>query len=297
VLACLAVVCATVIGGVAAFRLRSSSTASLFARLPADNAVVLYIDFHALRNAGVLRLLGGGRMLQEPEYRNFVDQTGFDYLNDLDSALVSFHSSGTYLLLRGRFDWKNLAEYTVHQGGSCYNTLCKINGSVPERKISYFPLQPGIMALAVSPDDSAVTQLQERKAQNRFEVPAEPVWSLIPSAAIRDNAGAPVGIRAFARALDGADILLLSAAPEGQRIALRMDAVCRTSAAATALAGQIREVTARLRELLARENQVPNPGDLSGVLAAGAFEQKERHVLGRWPLERAFLQNLAGGAL
>ena len=239
VLACLAVVCAGLIGGVAAFRLRSASTASLFARLPADNAVVVYIDFHALRNAGVLQLLGASRMLQEPEYRSFVDQTGFDYLNDLDSALVSFHSSGTYLLLRGRFDWKNLAEYTVHQGGSCYNTLCKVNGSTPERKISYFPLQPGIMALAVSRDNSAVTQLQERRAQNRIAIPTAPVWSLIPAAAIRDNTAGPAGIRAFAQALEGADILLLSAAPEGQRIALRMDAVCRTSAAAAALAGQL----------------------------------------------------------
>jgi hypothetical protein len=293
----LAVVCAAVLGGVAAFRLRSASTASLFARLPADNAVVFYIDFHALRNAGVLSWLGASRMLQEPEYRSFVDQTGFDYLNDLDSALVSFHSSGTYLLLRGRFDWKNLTEYTVHQGGSCYNTLCKVNGSTPERKISYFPLQPGIMALAVSRDDSAVTQLQEHRAQNRIEIPAEPVWSLIPAGAIRNNSSGPAGIRVFARALEGADTVLFSAAPEGQRISLRMDAVCRSSGAASALAGQLRDVTARLRELLARENQVPDPGDLSGVLAAGAFEQKELHVFGRWPIERAFLQDLAGSDL
>jgi hypothetical protein len=297
VLLCLAAICAAVIGGVAVLRLNRASTASLFARLPADDAVVVYIDFHALRNAGVLRLLGASRMLQEPEYRSFIEQTGFDYLNDLDSALVSFHSSGTYFLLRGRFDWKNLAEYTVNQGGSCYNTLCKINGSTPERKISYFPLQPGIMALAVSQDDSAVTRLEERRPRRKIEIPAEPVWSLIPAGAIRDNANGPAGTRAFARALEGSDAVLFAAGLEGQGILLRMDAACRTHAAASALTGQLREVTARLRDLLARENQAPNASDLSGVLAAGAFEQKELHVLGRWPVERAFLQNLAGGAL
>lgn len=274
-----------------------SSTASLVSRLPSDGAVIVYIDFRALRNSGILSLLSASKVMQEPEYRSFVDQTGFNYVNDLDSVLISFHPSATYFLLRGRFDWKSLKDYTVTQGGSCYNTLCKMGGSTPDRKISYYPFQRDMMALAVSADDSAVTEIQTRTPARKFEVPKEPVWLLVPIGAIKQRQNIPNGAKVFARALQGADAVLLSAAPEGGQIGLRMDATCRTQAAAASLANQLRDATAQLRDLIARENQTPNPRDLSGVLVAGAFEQKDAHVLGRWPIDRAFLDGLAGSGL
>jgi hypothetical protein len=297
VLVCLVAICGGVITGIALYQIKRTSNAALFSRLPAADAVVVYVDFRALRNAGVLGVLGSSRVMQEPEYRTFVDQTRFDYLNDLDAAFVSFHPRGTYFLLRGRFDWKNLKEYTVGQGGSCHNTLCRVAGSAPDRKISYFPLQPNVMALAVSRDDSAATELQASRSEPKITMPEDPVWSLIPIHAIKNGAHVPAGTRAFARALEGADAVVLSAAPEGGRIGLKMDAACRSAADARALVAGLRDTTARLRDLIARENQTPNANDLSGVLAAGAFELKDAHVLGRWPIERSFLESLAGGAL
>jgi hypothetical protein len=53
-------------------------------------------------------------------------------------------------------------------------------------------------------------------------------------------------------------------------------------------------MTALLRELIEKDKQKPNPGDLSGVLTAGVFRQENVRVVGRWPLERAFLESLAG---
>lgn len=297
VLFCLAALCAAVIGGVAYVRASRVTPAALLSRLPADNALIVSVDFRALRSAGVLGVFSASRMLQEPEYRAFVDGTGFDYLNDLDSALVSFHPTGTYLLLRGRFDWKNLRDYVVQRGGTCYNTLCKVAGSTPQRRISFYPLQPGIMALAVSEDDAAATKMQVRGPKPKLPIPDDPVWALIPVSALRDSATAPPGTRAFARALGAADSVLFAAAPDGRQITLRMDATCRTPAAASALATELRETTARLRELIAREHQAPNGADLSGVLAAGAFEPSDTHVLGRWPLGHEFLESLAGGSL
>ncbi|MGE5647128.1 MAG: hypothetical protein ACM336_15205 [Acidobacteriota bacterium] len=298
VLLCLAVICAALIAGVAVWRSNRSSAAALVSRLPSDGgAIVLSVDFAALRKAGVLGLLNSSRVRQEPEYRSFVNQTGFDYLNDLDAALVSFHSTGTYFLLRGRFDWKNLKDYTVHQGGTCYNTFCRVAGSTPERKISYFPLQPGMMALAVSRDESAAMQLQTHRAGRKFNIPDDPVWSLIPMAALKNSGQLPPGTRAFARLLADADTVVISAAVEDGRIGLRMDASCRSAAGAKTLAAQLTDATALLRNLIARENKAPNASDLSGVLAAGAFENRDTHVLGRWPLDRAFLENLAGNSL
>jgi hypothetical protein len=292
---CLAALCGGVITGVALYRMKRASNAALFSRLPAADAVVVSIDFRALRKAGVLGVLGSSGMMQEPEYRAFVDQTRFDYLSDLDAALVSFHPRGAYLLLRGKFDWKKLKEYTVRQGGSCHDTLCRVAGSAPDRKISYFSLYPNVMAAAVSRDDSAATQLQAARSGPGFAMPEDPVWSFIPIRAIRNGAQVPAGTRAFARALEGADAVLLSVAPEGGEIALKMDASCRSAGDARAVVTELRETTARLRDLIAREHQTPNASDLSGVLAAGAFESKDTHALGRWPIERSFLESLAGG--
>jgi hypothetical protein len=53
-------------------------------------------------------------------------------------------------------------------------------------------------------------------------------------------------------------------------------------------------VTEVLRQIIEKEKQKPTPGDLAGVLTAGAFHQEDSRVLGRWPIERAFLDNLAG---
>jgi len=86
---------------------------------------------------------------------------------------------------------------------------------------------------------------------------------------------------------------VLAASPEGTRVAVRLDATCGSAAQAFALATRLRDITAHLRDAVA----TPDPKDLGGVLAAGVFEQKEVHVLGRWPMEREFLESLAGGAL
>ncbi len=293
----LAVVCAAVIGGVAIYRGRMASPLELLPRLPADGATLVYVDFRALRAGGVLSVLSASKIGQEPEYQAFVEQTGFDYLNDLESALVSFHPTGTYFLLRGRFDWKALKDFTVSQGGVCYNTLCRVNGSTPQRKISFFPLQPNLMALAVSPDEYAVYEMQTKRPATQFDLPSEPVWVWVPFSELRSNQSIPLGAKMFVRALEPASSVLLAAGLASQGFELRMEANCRTAADAYRITNQLRDATAMLRDLILREHQTPNPGDLSGVLTAGAFETKQTQVIGRWPVDPSFLRNLAGGAL
>jgi hypothetical protein len=51
-----------------------------------------------------------------------------------------------------------------------------------------------------------------------------------------------------------------------------------------------------LREMIAREHQTPNPGDLSGVLTSGTFNHLGTRVLGSWPLEKGFVEGLLGGS-
>ncbi|MGE5569115.1 MAG: hypothetical protein ACM3S5_08785 [Rhodospirillales bacterium] len=295
ILLLLAGVCGGIIAGVAAYRARSASTAGLLRRLPEQNSVVVYIDFAALRQAGIMEMLTASRVAQEPEYRAFVEETAFDYTRDLDSAMVSFGSTGTYFFLRGRFDWKNLNNYTIKQGGTCNNGFCRVEGSTAQRKISYFPVRRDIMALAVSPDEWAASQLQTRRPEPEMEIPQDPVWSVIGPAVLKEKESLPAGTRMFASALEGAERVVLSLGPEGDAMRLRLDVTCRDAGTATGLATQLTAITAQLRSLILRENQQPNPNDLSGVLTSGTFATEGRRVTGHWPIQRGFLETLAGG--
>jgi hypothetical protein len=127
-------------------------------RLPTEDALVVYIDFAALRRAGILQMLDGSKVGEDPEYQNFVRQTDFDYKQDLDAVMVAFAPMGKYMLLKGRFDWKSLKNYVHGSDGRCNNSFCKLAGSTPEKRISFFPMQSNLMAMAVSDDDVAALE-------------------------------------------------------------------------------------------------------------------------------------------
>src|SRR5690242_9674689 len=135
-----------------------STQLDLLARLPNEPAAVLSIDFSTLRRGG---LLNARSMPLESEYRAFLEGTGFDYHRDLDLVVASFSHSGNFFVARGRFDWAKLRKYAIRQGGSCYDQLCRVQGSTPDRRISFLPLRDNVIALAVSTDDLAATRLRQ----------------------------------------------------------------------------------------------------------------------------------------
>ena len=293
----LAAVCAGIIALAARWRSRQHSATQLLARLPAEDAVVLYIDFAALRQAGVLRILEGSDLIQEPEYRAFREGSGFDYLRDLDWVLASLGPEGSYFLLRGRFRWSTLNRYVTQQGGTCRYAFCRVPGSAPDRRISYFPVASNLLALGVGRDAYAAYRLQEPNPGTRPGTwPAQPAWFFVPATRLRRTEALPSGARLLAQALEATEGVLLSAGLRGQQMEVALEVACRSGQDAEALASQLRQITALLRESIAAEKKQPDPRDLSGVLTSGVFESKERTVYGRWPLERTFLEAMAGGA-
>jgi hypothetical protein len=294
-----AAICVGVIVGVSWLRSRSGvNVEQLLAFLPEGDSVVLKIDVSALRRSGVLDLLAGAKVAEEPEYKSFVTKTGFDYRSDLDLILAGFQKESAYYLLRGRFDWKKLSAYATGQGGVCRNSFCRVVGSTPKRNISFFPLKPDVMALAVSDDAwAASNMLSRKKGASPFQPPGDPVWLHVPASRLRDSQNLPAGTRLFAKAMEGADRIMLSLTSQDGRFEARLDVACRTPQDASVLAFQLEGVTRLLRSLIDREKQTPNPGDLSGLLAAGSFHHQDRRVLGRWPVQREFLERLTGGSL
>ncbi len=295
----IASLCGVGVWGVARLRYRGlRTTEDWLERLPTQDAVVFYIDFAALRRGGLLQLLAGSKASEEPEYKVFVLKTDFDYKRDLDAVLACFTPRAKYLVVKGRFDWGSLQSYARDQGGTCRDVLCRMNGSTPERKISYFPLRPNLMGLAVSPDDSAAIELEARPLHRRtIELPDAPVWISLPPAMLKSGNDLPPGTRMFAHSMEDTDDLTLAVAPAGNRFEGRLSVQCRSGQQAATVALELTRITGMLRDMIAREHQTPNANDLSGVLTSGTFRQDGTRVRGSWPLERGFIDGMLGSGL
>ena len=275
--------------------MRADATAEeLLLHLPQDPGVTLGIDLQALRRNGLLAALAGLGTTEEPEYQAFVKDTGFNYETDLDYALAWFGKQGTFLLLRGRFDWPRLREYAISQKGSCLNTFCDLEGSTPDRLISFFPLRRNVMAMAVSPAAGAAWELANTKPKDPSrEAPPQPVWLTVPSAVLRDAQNLPAAVRPFSQALEGTEQVQLSMTLGLERLELLLDVTCRTPNEAASMSSQLEQATRLLRAVLPDSKQ-PDPTGLAAVLAKGAFRSQGQKVSGRWPIDRAFFEGILG---
>lgn len=284
--------------GVGRYRARKvDSPQAMLARVPTRDAVLAYIDFAALRQVGLLDLLARSSVAQEAEYREFVSGTGFDYARDLDAVLVSFAPTGKYFIVKGRFDWDKLRAYAARQKGSCAGPLCRLSGSTPERNISFYRLNEGAMAMAVSRDDSAALRIPREAAagDSGIPVPADPVWLYVPGQTLAATENLPSGTHMFARSMRNADDIVLALGPREKAFGATLDLRCRSEHDASAIAESLRQATGKLRDLLAMENRQPSPRDLSGVLASGAFRSEGPRVVGNWTIERVFFEELLAG--
>jgi hypothetical protein len=264
---------------------------SLFSRFPAEDAMALDIDVIALRKAG---LLTSSKTPLEPEYKAFVDGTGFDYRRDLDSLAASFSKTGNYFIARGRFDFDKLRAYAASQGGSCFDALCRVQGSQPERHISFLPLRGDALALAVAADDLAATRLAKTGAPISVSLPDSPVWLSVPGSLLRETGAVPPGIRMMLSSITGADRVLITVGPAAAGIEAHMETTCRNADEAKLLASQLQSTTSILKNEMPHDREIGSD-DLARTLAAGVFEQTGARVIGRWPVSRALIDSLTAG--
>jgi hypothetical protein len=263
----------------------------VLSRFPVEDAVVVNADFATVRGAG---LLTESKLPLEPDYKQFLDGTGFDYRKDLDSVTASFSKSGNFFIARGRFNWAKLRDYAAHQGGSCYQDLCRMPGSTPERRISFLPLRDDTMALAVSTDDLAANRLTKPGNPITATLPSAPVWMIIPGTALHDSAAVPPGLRLMLSALTNADRLVVTVEPSGNNLDAKMEATCRSKDEAHVLASQLRSVTAKLKEAL-QQNKDAQGDELVKVLVGGQFDDRGLLVDGTWPFSKSLIASLTAG--
>lgn len=287
--------CVALGAGIAAWRVHAAreffDEHKLLSRFPAEDALALGIDFTALRAAG---LLNTSKAPLETDYKQFVEGTGFDYRRDLDSVNASFSRSGTFFIARGRFDWKKLRDYAARQGGSCYQDLCRMQGSKPERHVSFLPLRGDAIALAVSANDLAASMLTKTGQPVTADIPNAPVWLSVPGSELRKQDALPPGMHLMLSALTSADRVVITIGPAGSGIEAHLEATCRTKDDAKVLASQLRVTTSTLRQALQQDRQAGDD-ELASVLTGGKFDQADRRVTGTWPLRKSLLDALTEG--
>jgi hypothetical protein len=273
---------------------RTLNAEQLIESLPQARATHVFIDVDGLRRSGLLDLIAGSKSAEDPDYKTFVEQTGLDYRTDLDAVAAAFAEGNTYLALRGRFTWKNLSDYAQSHGGKCAGTNCSMPASRPGYYISFLPLRATVLAMAVAKDEHGVSLIGPQEWRKPPQLPAEPVWISVPSFALAD-ASFGSGTHAFLEPLSQAQDVIFAVGPAAKGFQIRVEAVCGSPEIAEVLTRRLSESTALLRKMLDREHMTANPSDLSGVLTAGTFSQQKDHVTGTWPIERGFLESLAGG--
>jgi len=286
---------AATIGGFYAWRTsRNLNNQQLIQSLPQARATHVFIDVDGLRKSGLLDLIAGSKSAEDPDYKAFVNQTGLDYRSDLDAVAAAFSEGNTYLALRGRFKWNKLAAYAQSHGGKCVSTTCSLPATRSGAFISFLLLRPSVLALAVSTDEHGVAMIGPQDWRKPPHLPAEPVWISVPSFALSE-ANLAAGTHAFLEPLSQAQdvTFAVGAAPKGFQI--RLEAVCATPEIAELLTRRLSATTDMLKKMLERDHMTPTPRDLSAVLTAGTFSQRNERVTGLWPLDRAFLESLASG--
>lgn len=255
----------------------------------------MYLDLKALRDSGVLDKLVGSAVNEEPEYKLFVQQTGFDYKTDLDTVVATSLKDTHYFILRGHFDWKNVISYVTSQGGACLNGFCRITDPKGNRNVSLYAVNKQTMALSTGSNEWGASEIRIHNEGIPFEVPKQPVWLSLPAATLQTANKLPPGTRQFAKVVEGAERLLFTMGARENGFEIVADVTCKTAEQAAVLKTQLEDLTKVLQSLIAREKQTPNLNDLSGVLTSGNFQRVDRHVLGRWPVQRAFIDSLGGG--
>jgi len=95
---------------------------SVLSFLPRDPAAVVYIDFAALRQTTFLAQFAAWapQPQKDPEYAQFLQDTGFDFERDLDHLAIatqkSADASALTFIAEGKFDRKKISAYALRNG-------------------------------------------------------------------------------------------------------------------------------------------------------------------------------------
>lgn len=279
--------------------------ARLLEALPLKGAVTGYLDVGKLRRSGVLDQLAGNKTLEDPEYRNFAEQIGFDYRTDLDAVAAAYTDAGLYAAMRGRFNWQKLSAYAIAQKGQCTEGICSMPASRPNQIISFELISGDVLGWAVDEHKVGVEDIVFAKYKaTALPSSATVFWIAAPGASFKDPTGVPTGTRAFLTPLSAAQDASFSFRPAeaggsgaAAKFEIRLDASCASADVATQLASVLTQTTDLLRSLVVKDKLTPDNSSLTGLLLSGHFQSRAASVTGTWPMDQKMIQNLISGEI
>lgn len=224
----------------------------LMSQLPPNAPAVAYVDVAALRASPFFARIATSlpAAQQDPEYTEFVRETGFDYTRDLDRvALAAWPGSpaATVLVLaEGRFDREKIGQYALRSGtvssrGDKQLYQVRVNG--PAKTLSFLFLTPNRIALtsgasldailAAAPDGHAEPAMR----QHIQRVAGSSLFGVartddLPKDLALDTAHSDQ----LGRLLRSVHYLTLVGRPDGERFNLALDGECDSKVNAFQLA-------------------------------------------------------------
>jgi hypothetical protein len=292
-------------------QLHPSTPSRLFSRLPADQALHLYLDIANARSSQAVRALFGSQSHEAPEYRQFVEGTGFNYLTDLDAAALSMSQDQIHLVAQGRFDEQRIRSYLTGQGGQCDAPLlvepCAIPASQTGRLLSFRMLDGDLLAMANAAEPDAVARLAAGPSPDArgFATLAQSfvdrggiLWLTVdpPSLerAMQDPPAGALNLMLFARALETAERGYLGLEnSENASLVLRLRGVCSSEQKAEKLGEMLSSLNRLVGGAIEMGAQGGPPSPWSSVIKSGTFVREGNGVEGRWRIPGELLKQLA----
>ncbi len=240
----------------------SSARNNVLGLMPADASAVLFADFAELRTSRfVAQLFAWAPKPQaDPDYVQFLKETGFDYERDLDRIAIGFvkhaQDSTLFAVADGKFERQKISDYAVKTGSVTRSGTRQIF-SVPltgsTKKIAFTFLRNDRIALTDGRDLSADLDAKKRNEDSaewrlRFDrLAGSPVFAVIRQGAAAGAAlatQAPGGLRSpqLSVLLDQLQWITLAGKPENDRMRVVAEGECTAETTTRQLADLLQSV-------------------------------------------------------
>jgi hypothetical protein len=228
----------------------------VLALMPADANAVLFADFEELRRAPFIGELyaWAPKPQTDPDYAQFIKETGFDYERDLDHIAIAVEKRGQdstlFAVVDGKFDRERISAYASKNGAVTQNAgreIFSVPVSGSAQKISFTFLRNNRIALTDDADLGIYLGASKRRGgvvewRSRFErLAGSPVFAVIrqdAAAGAALAAQAPGGLRStqLSSLLDQLQWITLAGKPENDRLRVVAEGECPAEATARQLA-------------------------------------------------------------
>ena len=239
-------------------RTRQSSfdRSDVLATVPADASAVIFVDLNELRSGSFFAKLyaWAPKPQADPDYEQFLKDTGFDYERDLSRIAIAFekrgHDSAFFAVADGKFDRSKITGVAM-KNGTLSKTGAREIFSIPvsesANRVSFTFLRSDRIALTDDTDLANLVAAKKHEADSgdwpqRFErLAGSPIFAVIrqdaaPGAALAERT--PDGIRSpqLSSLLDQLQWITLAAKPEGDRLHVVAEGECIAEATSHQLA-------------------------------------------------------------